>query len=128
MSKRGVPKKDPAHSAPFHVTRRGHRLSPVVGAIALAAVAATISLWPEASTTTGHAYALAPESALPPSVRRAPPSVREAYRFAIANRETLRWIPCFCGCAAEGHTNNADCYIKDVRPDGAIEFDFMSLG
>jgi hypothetical protein len=54
--------------------------------------------------------------------------VREAYRFAVANRETLRWIPCFCGCGSEGHTSNADCYVKAVKPDGSIVFDFMSLG
>jgi hypothetical protein len=54
--------------------------------------------------------------------------VRDAYRFAIANRDILRQIPCYCGCGAEGHKSNADCYIKDVRPDGSIVFDPMSFG
>jgi len=70
---------------------------------------------------------LAPESALPTNVRQAPPTVREAYRFAIANRDILKQIPCYCGCGAE-HQSNAECYIKDVRPDGTIEFDLMSFG
>jgi hypothetical protein len=54
--------------------------------------------------------------------------VREAYRFAVANRETLRYIPCFCGCGADGHTSNASCYVKDGSPADRLEFDRMSLG
>ncbi|MBI4536661.1 MAG: hypothetical protein HY712_01740 [candidate division NC10 bacterium] len=69
---------------------------------------------------------MAPESALPEYFRKAPPNVREAYRFAIANRDVLRQIPCYCGCGGE-HQNNADCYIKNVKPDGQIEFDRMSF-
>jgi hypothetical protein len=65
---------------------------------------------------------------LPAAVRRAPSKVQEAYRFAIANRDTLSWFPCFCGCEEEaGHTSNADCYIKEVKSDGSIVFDPMSL-
>lgn len=75
-----------------------------------------------------RAYALAPESVLPADIRRAPAQVREAYRFAVANREVLRWIPCYCGCGAQGHTSNASCYIKDVSPPGKVVFDRMSLG
>lgn len=74
-----------------------------------------------------HAYALAPESALPARLRAAPPGVREAYRFALANRETLRQIPCYCGCGAE-HPSNYECYVKGTRPDGTVIFDEMSLG
>jgi hypothetical protein len=72
-----------------------------------------------------HAYTLAPESVLPPNLRNAPPNVREAYRFAINNRELLRQIPCYCGCGDQ-HQSNAECYIREVRADGRIEYDFMS--
>jgi hypothetical protein len=72
--------------------------------------------------------AMAPESALPDFVRGAPPQVREAYRFAIANRELLRAVPCYCGCGAMGHRDNLDCYIKSVRPDGTIEFEHHAFG
>ena len=72
-----------------------------------------------------HRYKLAPESVLPTDIRSAPAEVREAYRFAIANRETLRYIPCYCGCGFEGHTSNASCYVNDSStPD---KFDRMSL-
>jgi hypothetical protein len=65
---------------------------------------------------------LAPESALPDSIRQGPPEVRDAYRFALANRDTLQYIPCYCGCGADGHRSNYDCYIKEIRPDGTATF------
>jgi hypothetical protein len=74
-----------------------------------------------------HRYKLASEDLLPADIRRAPAEVREAYRFAIANRETLRYIPCYCGCGSEGHTSNASCYVKDSSPLEKPEFDRMSL-
>lgn len=74
-----------------------------------------------------HRYKLAPESVLPTDIRSAPDEVREAYRFAIANGETLRYIPCYCGCGSEGHTSNASCYLKDQSTPGNLIFDRMSL-
>jgi hypothetical protein len=71
---------------------------------------------------------MAPESALPASVSRAPAQVKEAYRFAIANPELLSSFPCYCGCGAAGHTSNLQCYVKQVRPDGSIEFDNHAFG
>jgi hypothetical protein len=71
---------------------------------------------------------LAPESALPDFVQDAPPQVKEAYRFAIANPEVLSAFPCYCGCGAVGHQNNLQCYIKEVRPDGSIEFENHAFG
>ena len=109
--------------------KRRSRLWLLAGAIlVMAGFASAIFLWPGRSATSGRAYALAPESALPANLQQAPPNVREAYRFAIANRETLRQIPCYCGCGKEDHKNNADCYIKEVKPDGSIVFDPMSFG
>lgn len=71
-------------------------------------------------------YKLAPESVLPEDLRRAPDRVREAYRFAVTNRATLVYIPCYCGCGDEGHTSNASCYIKDTSVSGKLVFDRMS--
>lgn len=75
-----------------------------------------------------HRYKLAPESILPPDIRKAPDDVREAYRFAIANRATLRYIPCYCGCGEQGHTSNASCYFQDDSAHDKPVFDRMSLG
>ena len=74
-----------------------------------------------------HRYQLAAESILPVDIAKAPAEVREAYRFAILNRDTLRYIPCYCGCGAEGHTSNASCYFKDTSTPANPVFDRMSL-
>jgi hypothetical protein len=71
---------------------------------------------------------LAPESALPEFVRGAPPQVREAYRFAVANPDVLKNYPCYCGCSAAGHRSNLDCYIKEQQPDGTVVFDNHAFG
>jgi hypothetical protein len=71
---------------------------------------------------------LAPESELPDFVQDAPPQVKEAYRFAIANPDVLSAFPCYCGCGAMGHQNNLQCYIKEVKADGSIEFENHAFG
>lgn len=59
----------------------------------------------------------------------APASTQEAYRFAVANQDLLKWMPCFCGCGEEaGHRSNADCYVRQVRDDGSVLLDSMSFG
>ena len=92
---------------------------------------ATLLLGPFPGRTAlgaAHRYKLAPESILPPDIRKAPDDVREAYRFALANRDTLRYIPCYCGCGEQGHTSNASCYFKDDSTPEKPVFDRMSLG
>jgi uncharacterized protein with PCYCGC motif len=77
---------------------------------------------------SGHRYQLAPEAILPEGLRSAPDEIREAYRFAVANRDILRYIPCYCGCGDQGHTSNASCYVKDNSLPDKPEFDAMSIG
>ena len=96
-----------------------------MGPIAVATVIVD-GLW--AFAASDHTYKLAPESLLPKDIRSAPEEVREAYRFAIANRDTLRYIPCYCGCEAQGHTSNASCYFQDNSTPERPIFDRMSLG
>jgi hypothetical protein len=74
-----------------------------------------------------HIYKLAPLSILPDGLRNAPPEIRDAYRFAVVNRNLLGYIPCYCGCVNDGHTSNASCYVKDQSPFDKPEFDPMSL-
>lgn len=80
-----------------------------------------------AAEASSSAYKLAPESVLAPDIRRASLKIREAYRFAIANQEILRYIPCYCGCGSEGHMSNASCYLKEGSKPGNLVFDRMSL-
>ena len=103
----------------------GRRSFLVRGVLIIGAVALTrLSGRPMFAAT--HCYKLAPESILPADIRKAPEEVREAYRFAIANRDTLRYIPCYCGCREQGHTSNASCYIKDNSTPSKLDFDRMS--
>lgn len=54
--------------------------------------------------------------------------VRAMYRYAVANRDVLRWMPCTCGCVNGGHASNYDCYVREVLPDGRVRLDTMSFG
>lgn len=75
-----------------------------------------------------HRYKLAPESVLPAEIRNAPIEAREAYRFALANRNPLRYIPCYCSCGEQEPTSNASCYFMDARRRKKPVFDRMSAG
>lgn len=70
-------------------------------------------------TPTGAAGAAGPGRAavsVPPEpawLAQVPDSIRVLYRWALANRETLQYIPCYCGCGDRQHgyhKSNADCY------------------
>lgn len=80
------------------------------------------------------AGALAPLAARPAANEwpdlfwRATPEVQEAYRYALANRDVLQYMPCFCGCVAAGHRSNYDCYVREARADGTVLLDGMSFG
>jgi hypothetical protein len=79
--------------------------------------------------TVQHVYKLARISILPEGLQIAPAEIRDSYRFAVLNRDVLRYIPCYCGCGeTAGHTSNASCYIKDKSPVEKPEFDPMSIG
>jgi len=43
------------------------------------------------------------------------------YAFAADNADTLRWMPCTCGCAGFGHVSNRSCYVKSETP-GLVTF------
>jgi len=83
-----------------------------------------------ASSESGESASLkmAPMDGLPAEVQDAPVAVQQGYQFAVANPELLQQIPCYCGCGAVGHTSNYACYVKEVDANGAITFDFHSLG
>jgi len=89
--------------------------------------AGTFAAGPGEITGAEYRYRLAPATVLPPDIMKAPREVREAYRFAILNGETLRYIPCYCGCGSAGHTSNASCYLKDGSIATNLQFDRMSL-
>jgi hypothetical protein len=71
---------------------------------------------------------MAPMSAMPAEIQKAPTTVKEAYQFAVANPDALKNVPCYCGCGAAGHTSNYSCYVKEVKPSGEVVFDQHALG
>lgn len=75
-----------------------------------------------------HAVHLSAVSDSSTAAQNAEPRVRDAYRFAAANPEATKNVPCFCGCGPLGHANNYDCYIRDITADGKIIFDDHALG
>lgn len=64
-----------------------------------------------------------PFDRMPEKVQSAPTRVLQAYQFAAANPDTVKEIPCYCGCNTIGHTSNYDCYVADVDASGYITFD-----
>ena len=41
------------------------------------------------------------------------------YPFAALNSETLRFIPCYCGCHRQGHESVSQCFVKGFETDGS---------
>jgi len=79
-------------------------------------------------TSSTSAFPMASVSMLPDEVLEAPLVVQEAYQFAVANPETLKQLPCYCGCGDMGHTSNYSCYVKNQANEGEIRFDNHALG
>lgn len=63
-----------------------------------------------------------------PSFAKRDDKVAEAYRYAATHGDTIRYIPCFCGCKNVGHRNNEDCYVTERHRDGRITFNSHSAG
>jgi hypothetical protein len=57
----------------------------------------------------------------------APPRAPEAYQAALDIPDYLEQIPCYCGCAVDGHQNNLDCFIKSRQGD-KVEWDQHAAG
>ena len=72
---------------------------------------------------------LAPESDLPAFLASAAPRVREAYRFALANPDALKTVPCYCGCGAMGHDSNLACFVQPAgEQESEVVFDQHGAG
>jgi hypothetical protein len=72
--------------------------------------------------SNGDLLEIAPPGQLPSFAQQASPKVQEVYRYAVGHGETLRYIPCFCGCARLGHRHNGECYVAERLPGVHITF------
>lgn len=59
---------------------------------------------------------------------RAPANVREAYSWAVGHEPTLRFMPRYCGCGADGHTSNYSCYVQSALGDGRVILETHGFG
>ncbi len=82
----------------------------------------------QANNAGEDGLAIASMSSMPASVKSAPVTVQQAYQFAVANPDTMKQIPCYCGCGSMGHTSNYSCYVQDVDAKGNVKFDEHALG
>ncbi len=73
-------------------------------------------------------YARPDRDEWPEQFRELPSNTQAMYRYAVASKDVLRWMPCFCGCVNGGHASNYDCYVRAVLPDGRVQLDTMSFG
>lgn len=80
-----------------------------------------------ATGSTALAVEMAPMSQLPETVQRAPWTVREAYRFAVANPQVLDTLPCYCGCGGLGHESNLDCFVERFEEDGSVAYGYHAF-
>jgi hypothetical protein len=98
-------------------------LLPLGGAL-LAACAGQV---PPAPGASNGLVAWPAQDRWPVPYQHASAPVQDAYRFAATHPEILQWQPCYCGCEADGHISNRDCFIDAVRPDGAVVLDPMGF-
>ena len=99
---------------------RGLAVSAIGGCVAWRASASGALL--QRKTASGDLLETVPRGGLPSFATAGGPKVEAVYRYAVAHEETLRYIPCVCGCGAIGHRHNADCYLAERHPDGASTF------
>jgi uncharacterized protein with PCYCGC motif len=114
---------------PKVTTRLGRRrLLVLVGAVLASACAPAALKRPTAPPSPIPPLGANPTRGIWPSqYHSAPRQVQGAYAWAAGHENILRYIPCFCGCGADGHTNNFDCFVKSRETGGWITMDLHGL-
>lgn len=102
------------------------RTLPRVGALALVltvsfAVALVARQGGPAKPATAAAQApLPPLNTAGYALARPLAVTRAAYEFAARHPEVSRYVPCYCGCEADGHRNNENCFIGARDANGTV--------
>jgi hypothetical protein len=61
---------------------------------------------------------------LPTFLDKVDPNIKTVYAIAGANLDTIKHMPCYCGCGeSAGHKDNSNCFIKEVNTDGSVVWD-----
>jgi hypothetical protein len=78
---------------------------------------------PPATTAAASAQ---PKISMPPipnpgfAAGRPVDQARQAYEFAALHSEVLKYVPCYCGCEADGHPHNESCFVKGRDSKGNV--------
>jgi hypothetical protein len=107
----------------------GRRRLLVLGGAALAfACAPTAQARPTATASPIPPLGANPTRGIWPfQYHGAPEPVQRAYAWAATHENILQYIPCYCGCGAEGHKNNYDCFVGSRAANGWITMDLHGL-
>ena len=75
---------------------------------------------PVQATTTPAAVKMPPlpNPGYPPP--RPVDHTRAVYEFAAQHPEVLKYVPCYCGCEADGHPHNESCFVKSRDSQGNV--------
>lgn len=102
--------------------------------VILAVVAAAVFGGRGLARNRAEAVAVPPDGAIPGAgpmpgwLQAADPSIQKEFVWAALHKQELQYIPCYCGCMAQGHTSNADCYY-DFDGSGTItQYDSHAFG
>lgn len=58
---------------------------------------------------------------LPDYVLNSSEKVQQTYILAAKYPEVLASVPCYCGCAADGHKSNLNCFVDQMGSNNAVE-------
>jgi hypothetical protein len=85
-------------------------------------IGAGILIWSQTSSNDGGDIALETGIELPDFINHpdAPDDAEKAYRVALTIPDDLAQVPCYCGCSADGHKSNLDCFIKQRDGDNVL--------
>jgi hypothetical protein len=108
----------------------------VVATVALTVSTVGVLVARQAAPAKPAAKAAAPAPApLPPlntagyALARPLAVTRAAYEFAARHPEVSRFVPCYCGCEADGHRNNEMCFVGKRDAAGNVtEWDTHGFG
>src|SRR5512140_236704 len=103
-----------------------NKLNKFIALLVLAFIGATTLA--ACSSPADNTLTMASMDGMPAEVQTAPSVVQQAYRFAVANPDIMKQIPCYCGCGSVGHTSNYSCYVSGVDANGTITYDQHALG
>lgn len=119
--------EDPRRIGPYHQSLEIQRRRLLLGGLAalVTACSGAPARWGEGLTPL---YARPDRDEWPDALLQQGAEVQAMYRYAVANEDVLRWMPCFCGCVNGGHGSNFDCYVRARLPDGRVQLDTMSFG